>query len=141
MKSIRKLFVVIVFFAIQEENPSRECTIVRTAGKLTPFPFNRIPEANADDADMVSQRRQKKFNIKPIESLPPESFCPICNSPMSSYSYSNPEPRPELFRSACCPSCQYQIVPDEPTYMDQFYSFLPESIIARAKNGNQKWIR
>ncbi|XP_076958173.1 cytoplasmic tRNA 2-thiolation protein 2-like [Bidens hawaiensis] len=124
---------------LQEENPSRECTIVRTAGKLTPFPFNRIPEANADDADLASQRRHKKFNIKPIESLPPESFCPICNSPISSYS--NPESSRELFRAACCPSCQYQIVPDEPSSMDQFYSYLPESIIARAKHGNQKWIR
>ncbi|KAK9075855.1 hypothetical protein SSX86_004184 [Deinandra increscens subsp. villosa] len=124
---------------LQEENPSRECTIVRTAGKLTPFPFNRIPEGNVDDADLVSQRRQKKFNLKPIESLPPESFCPLCNSPMNCYS--NPEPRPQLFRAACCPSCQYQILPDEPSSMDQFYSLLPESIIARAKNGNQKWIR
>ncbi|KAI3694539.1 hypothetical protein L1987_77506 [Smallanthus sonchifolius] len=124
---------------LQEENPSRECTMVRTAGKLTPFPFNRIPEANVDDADLVSQRRQKKFNLKPIESLPPESFCPICNSPMSCYS--NPELKPELFRAACCPSCQYQILPDESSSMYQFYSLLPESIIARAKNGNQKWIR
>ncbi|KAD5317522.1 hypothetical protein R6Q59_032845 [Mikania micrantha] len=124
---------------LQEENPSRECTIVRTAGKLTPFPFNRIPEANVDDGDLASQRRQKKFNLKPIESLPPESFCPICNSPMSCYS--NLEPRPDLFQAACCPSCLYQILPDEPSSMDQFYSLLPESIIARANNGNQKWIR
>ncbi|WJX29599.1 hypothetical protein P8452_18221 [Trifolium repens] len=29
---------------LQEENPSRESTIVRTAGKLIPFHFNRIPE-------------------------------------------------------------------------------------------------
>ncbi|KAJ9548189.1 hypothetical protein OSB04_020732 [Centaurea solstitialis] len=55
---------------LQEENPSRECTIVRTAGKLTPFPFNRIPEADADDVQLAAQRRQKKFNLKPIESLP-----------------------------------------------------------------------
>ncbi|KAF3974878.1 hypothetical protein CMV_001822 [Castanea mollissima] len=31
---------------LQEENPSRECTNVRTAGKLTPFHFNRIPESD-----------------------------------------------------------------------------------------------
>lgn len=123
---------------LQEENPARECTIVRTAGKLTPFPFNRIPEANVDDDNLASQRRQKKFNLKPIESLPPESFCPICNSPMSCYS--NPDSRFDLFGSTCCSSCQYQILPEEPSSMDQFYSCLPESIIARAKNGNQKWI-
>nr|XP_043621322.1 cytoplasmic tRNA 2-thiolation protein 2 [Erigeron canadensis] len=124
---------------LQEENPSRECTIVRTAGKLTPFPFNRIPEVDVDDANMASQRRQKKFNLRPIESLPPESFCPICNSPMSCNS--NLEPMREHFRAACCSSCQYQILPEEPSSMEEFYSFLPESLIARAKNGNQKWIR
>ncbi|KAL8226597.1 hypothetical protein R6Q57_016429 [Mikania cordata] len=121
---------------LQEENPSRECMIVRTAGKLTPFPFNMIPEANVDDGDMASQRRQKKFNLMPIESLPPESFCPICNSPMSCYS--NLEPMPDLFRSACCPSCLYQILPEEPSSMDQFYSLLPVSLHAQitgTKNG------
>ncbi|KVI12121.1 Thiouridylase, cytoplasmic, subunit 2 [Cynara cardunculus var. scolymus] len=130
---------------LQEENPSRECTIVRTAGKLTPFPFNRIPEVDADDVLLASQRRQKKFNLRPIESLPPESFCPICNSPMNdlqnSSCYSNPQPNPELFRAACCSCCQYQVLPEEPSSMDQFYSFLPKSIITRAKDGNQKWIR
>nr|GEV12015.1 cytoplasmic tRNA 2-thiolation protein 2 [Tanacetum cinerariifolium] len=124
---------------LQEENPARECTIVRTAGKLTPFPFNRIPEANEDDADLASQRRHKRFNLKPIESLPPESFCPICNSPMSCYS--NPQPMGNTFGDACCSSCQFQILPEEPSSTDQFYSFLPESIISRAKNANEKWIR
>ncbi|XP_071720486.1 cytoplasmic tRNA 2-thiolation protein 2 [Rutidosis leptorrhynchoides] len=124
---------------LQEENPARECTIVRTAGKLTPFPFNRIPEANVDDDDLAFQKRQKKFSLKPIESLPPDSFCPICNSPMSHSN--NTEPRSDLFGSACCSSCQYQIIPNEMSSIDKFYSFLPESIIARAKKGNQNWIR
>lgn len=124
---------------LQEENPARECTIVRTAGKLTPFPFNRIPEANVDDTDLASQRRQKRFNLKPIESLPPEAFCPICNSPMSCYK--NPQPLDNIFGATCCSSCQYQILPEESSSMDQFYSFLPESIISRTKNGNEKWIR
>lgn len=130
---------------LQEENSSRECTIVRTAGKLTPFPFNRIPEVDADDVHLASQRRQKKFNLRPIESLPPESFCPICNSPMNDFQnlscYSNPQPKAEVFRAACCSCCQYQILPEEVSSMDQLYSFLPESIVARAKDGNQKWIR
>ncbi|CAI9297724.1 unnamed protein product [Lactuca saligna] len=132
---------------LQEENPSRECTIVRTAGKLTPFPFNKIPETNTDsnDVNLASQRRHKKFNLKPIESLPPDSFCPICNSPItdlqSMNSFRNSQTTPELFGAACCSSCQYQILPEELSSMEEFYSFLPESVIDRAKNGNQKWIR
>lgn len=130
---------------LQEENPSRECTIVRTAGKLTPFPFNKIPDTNTNDVDLASQRRHKKFNLKPIESLPPESFCPICNSPMSDSqspgSFSNSQTTPQLFGAACCSSCQYQILPEEVSSMEEFYSLLPESIISRAKNRNQKWIR
>lgn len=131
----------------QEENPSRECTIVRTAGKLTPFPFNKIPETNTDsnDVHLASQRRHKKFNLKPIESLPPDSFCPICNSPIrdlqSVTSFTNSQTTPELFGAACCSSCQYQILPEELSSMEEFYSFLPQSIIERARNGNQKWIR
>ncbi|KAL4571681.1 hypothetical protein LXL04_018444 [Taraxacum kok-saghyz] len=126
---------------LQEENASRECTIVRTAGKLTPFPFNKIPETNTNDADMASQRRHKKFNLKPIESLPPESFCPICNSPMNAGSFDNSQTTPEHFTAACCSSCRYQILPEDRSSMDDFYSFLPESVITRAKDGNQKWIR
>ncbi|KAK3018768.1 hypothetical protein RJ639_003315 [Escallonia herrerae] len=56
---------------LQEENPSRECTIARTAGKLTPFHFNKIPEADDCNDHLAIQRRQKKFNLKPNESLPP----------------------------------------------------------------------
>ncbi|XP_030518400.2 cytoplasmic tRNA 2-thiolation protein 2 isoform X2 [Rhodamnia argentea] len=44
---------------LQEENPSRECTIVRTAGKLTPFHFNRIPEINDCNVPLATRRRQK----------------------------------------------------------------------------------
>ncbi|KAI7990216.1 Cytoplasmic tRNA 2-thiolation protein 2 [Camellia lanceoleosa] len=36
----------VIATTVKEENPSRECTIVRTAGKLTPFHFNRIPEGS-----------------------------------------------------------------------------------------------
>ncbi|KAF7148075.1 hypothetical protein RHSIM_Rhsim03G0024000 [Rhododendron simsii] len=33
---------------LQEENASRECTIVRTAGELTPFDFNRMPAGEVE---------------------------------------------------------------------------------------------
>ncbi|KAF2289410.1 hypothetical protein GH714_035998 [Hevea brasiliensis] len=81
-------------FGVEEENPSRECTIVRTAGKLTPFHFNRIPEINDCDVPLATRRRQKRYNIKPMESMSSESFCPICNSHLNNsdlLSLSSPE--------------------------------------------------
>ncbi|PSS01804.1 Cytoplasmic tRNA 2-thiolation protein [Actinidia chinensis var. chinensis] len=134
---------------LQEENPSRECTIVRTAGKLTPFHFNRIPETD-DHAHLASRRRQKKFNLKPNESLPPESFCPICNSPLSKSDLlslndvENGHSSAETFGAKCCLSCQFQILPKEPSSMEDFYLLLPQPIVARAKDGNhcnQRWLR
>lgn len=134
---------------LQEENPSRECTIVRTAGKLTPFHFNRIPEADNHNVHLATQRRQKKFNIKPNESLPPESFCAICSSPLlkskSAASISeNDQTTSGVFRAACCSSCQFQILPKETLSMEQFYSLLPQPIISQGKDrsfGNQRWLR
>ncbi|KAA8517105.1 hypothetical protein F0562_017398 [Nyssa sinensis] len=135
---------------LQEENPSRECTIVRTAGKLTPFHFNRIPETDDGNAHLASQRRQKKFNLKPNESLPPESFCPICHSPLNNCdlpsfsSFEDDQTSAGIFGASCCPSCRFQIVPKEPSSMVQFYSLLPQPIISRAKDGgcgNQRWLR
>ncbi|XP_059646295.1 cytoplasmic tRNA 2-thiolation protein 2 [Cornus florida] len=135
---------------LQEENPSRECTIVRTAGKLTPFHFNKIPDIDDSSVHLASQRRQKKFNLKPCESLPPESFCHICNSPLSESdlrslsSFENCQTSAKIFEVTCCPSCQFQIFPKEPASVDHFYSLLPQPIIARAKNGslgNQRWLR
>ncbi|KAE8099639.1 hypothetical protein FH972_017604 [Carpinus fangiana] len=64
---------------LQEENPSRECTIVRTAGKLTPFHINRIPENNDCNLLSATRRRQKRYNLKPNESISSESFCSSCN--------------------------------------------------------------
>ncbi|KAF5942565.1 hypothetical protein HYC85_020207 [Camellia sinensis] len=135
---------------LQEENPSRECTIVRTAGKLTPFHFNRIPEGDDLNAHFASQRRQKKFNLMPNESLPPESFCSICNSPLNKSDLSslsdveNGQLSAETFGATCCLSCQFQMLPKEPSSVEYFYSLLPQPIIARAKGGNrcnQRWLR
>lgn len=135
---------------LQEENPSRECTIVRTAGKLTPFHFNRIPEGDDLNAHLASQRRQKKFNLMPNESLPPESFCLICNSPLNKSDLSslsdveNGQLSAETFGATCCLSCQFQMLPKEPLSVEYFYSLLPQPIIARAKGGNrcnQRWLR
>ncbi|KAK9290849.1 hypothetical protein L1049_009027 [Liquidambar formosana] len=135
---------------LQEENPSRECTIVRTAGKLTPFHFNKIPDSLDSDVHLASQRRHKKFNIKPNKSISPESFCPICNSPLnksdmlSLSSLESCQMSADTFGASCCPSCQFQILPKDSSSMEHFCSILPQPLISRAKDGscgNQSWLR
>ncbi|KAK4392467.1 Cytoplasmic tRNA 2-thiolation protein 2 [Sesamum angolense] len=113
---------------LQQENPSRESTIVRTAGKLTPFCFNRIPEVGDDNGHLASQRRQKKYNLKPNESLPPESFCIICNSPLKKTGSAtfNDIDNGETRAAAACSSCQYQIFPKDPSSLE--YLFTPPSV-------------
>lgn len=125
-------------FMFQEENPSRESTIVRTAGKLTPFHFNRIPEVDDCNIQLASQRRQKKYNLKPNESLPPESFCRICNSPLQKFDVKsckleNGKMPAEVIRDRCCTSCQFQILPKDSSTMEHFYSLLPQQMVARAE--------
>ncbi|KAL0428543.1 UNVERIFIED_CONTAM: Cytoplasmic tRNA 2-thiolation protein 2 [Sesamum latifolium] len=121
---------------LQQENPSRESTIVRTAGKLTPFCFNRIPEVGDDNGHLASQRRQKKYNLKPNESLPPESFCIICNSPLKKTDNAifNGLDNGETRAAAACSSCQYQILPKDPSSLEYFYSLLPRPMSARARD-------
>ncbi|KAF7148238.1 hypothetical protein RHSIM_Rhsim03G0020400 [Rhododendron simsii] len=135
---------------LQEENASRECTIVRTAGKLTPFDFNRMPASDDLSCNLASLRRQKKYNLKSNESLPPESFCPICNSPLSKSNLlslndvENGQLSAETFGAKCCLSCLFQILPKERSSVEHFYSFLPQPIIAQAKNDNhcnRRWLR
>ncbi|KAL9409210.1 hypothetical protein AB3S75_047573 [Citrus x aurantiifolia] len=124
---------------LQEENPSRESTIMRTAGKLTPFHFNKIPELNDSSVPLASQRRQKRFNLKPNESISSESFCSLCYSPLNqsdltSLSSHDNCKNSDIFVAACCSSCRFQIFPNDPSSMEKFYSLLPEPLIARAKH-------
>uniref|UniRef100_A0A2N9F6E8 Cytoplasmic tRNA 2-thiolation protein 2 n=2 Tax=Fagus sylvatica TaxID=28930 RepID=A0A2N9F6E8_FAGSY len=127
---------------LQEENPSRECTIVRTAGKLTPFHFNRIPENNDSIIPLATRRRQKRYNLKPNESISSESFCPICNSPLNksdSLRLSNLgscQTSSDSLGTACCSSCRFQILPNDPSSMEHFYSLLPQPLVARAKHSS-----
>ncbi|XWS43133.1 hypothetical protein CRYUN_Cryun16bG0076200 [Craigia yunnanensis] len=43
--------------------------LYETAGKLTPFQFNRIPEIRDSNVPLATRRRQKKHNLKPNGSL------------------------------------------------------------------------
>ncbi|KAL3637235.1 hypothetical protein CASFOL_019534 [Castilleja foliolosa] len=134
---------------LKEENPSRESTIVRTAGKLTPFCFNTTPEADDDqNGHLASKRRQKKYNLNPNVSLPQESFCLVCNSPLkesniSSFKgFENGETSADIY-AAVCSSCRYQILPKETSTLEYFFSMLPESVATMAKDthDNQSLLR
>ncbi|CAH9127627.1 unnamed protein product [Cuscuta epithymum] len=124
---------------LQEENPSRESTIVRTAGKLTPFHFNRIPEDDICHGPTASQRRRKKQNLKTDPLISQESFCPICNSPVKMSDIVNMTRSENVQTSMdllelCCLSCRFQILPAEISSTNSFYSLLPDPIISRAKD-------
>ena len=134
---------------MQEENPSRESTIVRTAGKLIPFQFNRIPEISDGNVPLATRRRQKRYNLKSSESVSSESFCPVCNSPLNKseiVDLRNTENcrTSDMFVSACCSSCRFQILPKDSSSMEHFYTVLPKSITVRAKqvsNGDFSLLR
>lgn len=115
---------------------------MRTAGKLTPFHFNRIPENNDSNLLSASQRRQKRFNLKPNESISSESFCPICNSPLNKpdllrlSNLGSCQTSSDSFGAACCSSCRFQILPKNLPSMEHFYTLLPQPLIARAKHSS-----
>lgn len=126
---------------LQEENPSRESTIVRTAGKLIPFQFNRIPEIIDGNVPLATRRRQKRYNLKSNESVSSESFCSLCFSPLDKseiVDWSNHDScrSSDIFYTSCCSSCQFQILPQDSTSMEKFYTDLPHSVVARAKQAN-----
>ncbi|XP_010246741.1 PREDICTED: cytoplasmic tRNA 2-thiolation protein 2 isoform X2 [Nelumbo nucifera] len=125
---------------LQKENPSRERTIVRTAEKLTPFHFNRLPETDDPNNHVSSRRRHKKFNPKSNESIPSELFCPICNSPLNKVdserlksNLRHCETSADILGISCCSSCQFQILPKKSSSKEHFYSLLPQPMIDRAK--------
>ncbi|PON86905.1 Cytoplasmic tRNA 2-thiolation protein [Trema orientale] len=129
---------------LQEENPSRQSTIVRTAGKLTPFHFNRIPEIIDSNVPLATRRRQKRYNLKANESISSESFCPICNSPLGrsdllgTRNAGSSCKRSDLFSAACCSSCQFQILPKDPTSVESFYTHFPQPLVSRAKQNKSE---
>ncbi|XP_010536129.1 PREDICTED: cytoplasmic tRNA 2-thiolation protein 2 [Tarenaya hassleriana] len=123
---------------LQEENPSRECTIVRTAGKLTPFYFNKIPEIDDSNVPLATRRRQKRFNLKYNEAMTTEYFCPICCGPLNKSDVSNLSESEgcqdiEVFYAACCSSCRFQILPHGQASIEQFYSLIPQQLTSQEK--------
>lgn len=126
---------------LQDENPSRERTIVRTAEKLKPFHFNKFVENGYHDF-LPSRLRHKFQNVKHNESNDlSEDLCPVCGSPMSKSDLQRMQnnckklpTRSEMFAANCCESCCLQIVPKETSSLELFYSLLPGLMTHRAKD-------
>ncbi|CAN8276442.1 unnamed protein product [Cochlearia groenlandica] len=128
---------------LQQENPSRECTIVRTAAKLTPFYFNKIPETDEANVPMATQRRLKRFNLKYDGSMTTEAFCPICNGPINRSDEESNESDDVLY-AACCSSCRFQILPQDQSSLERFGSLLPQQMVSDVKClkiDNQTYLR
>ncbi|KAL0915835.1 hypothetical protein M5K25_013294 [Dendrobium thyrsiflorum] len=134
---------------LQEENPSRERTIVRTGEKLKAFSFNKFTQDGYYDF-LPSIIRPKFQNVNHEESKP-KFLCPICGSPLSDSEWQHLkgtqgmyQTKIEMFASQCCQSCCFQILPKDTSSLEKFYSLLPLSITNRMKNqgcADQRWLR
>jgi len=130
----------IIFFVLQDENPSRERTIVRTAEKLKPFYFNKFVENGY--LDFLPSRLRSKFqDVNNSEPNPSEDLCPICGSPLSQSDLQSMKSpcgksvtRTEIFVANCCQSCCCQILPKETVSLEHFYSLLPRLMTDRVKD-------
>ncbi|CAA7404241.1 unnamed protein product [Spirodela intermedia] len=135
---------------VQEENPSRARTILRTAEKLRPFHFNRLSE-NLSYEMLPSRVRRKLQTAANAEFTPSELLCPICGGPLTESdvtrlksTVSKSSRRHEAFAAHCCQSCCSQILPKELPSLEHFYSLLPVAMRGRVKDaaspGNH-WLR
>ncbi|KAL2613451.1 hypothetical protein R1flu_025143 [Riccia fluitans] len=136
---------------LQEENPSREHTIVRTAAKLTSFSFN------AEVVPPSRRRRNPRNHDKGggKSELSPEFLCSICRAPLQS---SDMSPQTETtvgngrdssgnyadMKSTCCPSCLFQIFPEDGVQAEEKYLLFPDSTRKASTSTfsqRQKWMR
>ena len=115
---------------------------MRTAGKLTPFNFSRIPDLNeSNGVPLATKRRQKRNNFKHVNSLSSETFCAVCNGPLNmsdvqtlrSFEAGQVS---SILAGTCCSSCQFQILPKDSISQELLLSLLPPSMVARAMHGS-----
>ena len=115
---------LIVSVLIQEENPARERTIVRTATKLQPFSFNY--------SDALSPMLK---GVKRSDDVKADLLCPLCCLPLNPRECSQVRTTKQMgqgsenllasnFFKACCASCQLQNFGE----VDTTYSLLPQLI-------------
>ncbi|KAL3679509.1 hypothetical protein R1sor_022465 [Riccia sorocarpa] len=137
---------------LQEENPSREHTIVRTAAKLTAFSFN------AEVVPPSRRRRNPRNQEKAREGAEqvPEFLCAICRAPLkrsdipsqwtetTNQNATNSSDECVEMKSTCCPSCLFQIFPEEGVQAEEKYLLFPDSTRKTASSTfsqRQKWMR
>ncbi|KAJ3674348.1 hypothetical protein LUZ60_004964 [Juncus effusus] len=117
---------------LREENPSREHTILRTAGKLKPFKFNKF---SSNDSKFLPSRIRPKFT----ENISDESddlFCLICSSPLTKKETEIKKEmeikKEESFVSSFCETCGFQIVPKGRVERENFFEMLPKEFVKRS---------
>lgn len=115
---------------------------MRTAGKLTPFNFSRIPDLNeSNNVPLATKRRQQRYNLKHVNSISSESFCAVCSGPLNMsdvqilISSEADQASSSILGGTCCSSCQFQIIPQDSLSQELFLSLLPPSMVARAMHG------
>ncbi|KAG0585648.1 hypothetical protein KC19_2G027500 [Ceratodon purpureus] len=165
-KSINEISQVFVSL-LQEQNFSREYTITRTMGKLKPFDFNTPPVGPIE----VALRRRKGIQTPTIAANEvPDLLCPICSAPLDTRDFMNGGAEcsaelsnggevpfandrddvlgssrfPDAFKSTCCPSCSFQIIPKKGIKAESMYKILPEVMKERAVTNirdRQSWMR
>lgn len=152
---------------LQEENPSRERTIVRTAEKLNTFSFNQLPESEAIN-QLPRRRREALRNCMTNNTSSSELLCPVCSGPLNDKDFveiinsfgtdsglrdllvaiKNGDKTLDLpssvFQRLCCPSCQFQILHDQKPSSQHIHSLLPDVMKKRAVDNvitNESWMR
>lgn len=132
-------------------------------GKLKPFEFNAPPVGPIE----VALRRRRGIETPTIVAgnTVPDLLCPICNAPLDARDFSPgggdvsngvevplasdrddslaSAMSPDAFKSTCCPSCGFQIIPKEPK-LEAFYKILPEAMRERGVTNvrdKQSWMR
>eukprot|EP00250_Pteridium_aquilinum_P004683 c14885_g1_i2 orf=661-1428(+) len=150
---------------LQEDNPSRDRTIMRTAAKLQPFSFNRPWSFESSIVHKRSTHFPISKGIHFMDDALAESLCPVCCAPLNPQEFSSnilpfsnlePNKRQEenlmsstaplittapAFIEKCCPSCQYQIFGNG---LDETHNLLPQ-LMKRSDMVNSKikesWMR
>lgn len=146
-------FLTFYDFYLQEENPSREHTILRTAQKLKPFSFNKF-SANGYHDFLPSRLRPKFQNVDTNNTTFSEILCLICGSPFIESELQNLENtkhkaqrKIDLYTAHCCQSCHFQILPAATDMYEHFFSLLPKfwtekvdtAVTASASHGSLRW--
>ncbi|MCO5614652.1 hypothetical protein L7F22_068936 [Adiantum nelumboides] len=148
---------------LQEDNPSRERTIMRTAAKLQPFSFNRATSFQGLTSNRKGTNVLTLNGVQDMDDTMIESLCRLCCAPLNPHESTGTLFLPQVlepskqqeatsttrcavlastFWEKCCHSCQYQILQQDG--LDRTHKLLPHSV-RNSEFVNQKiremWMR